>query len=277
MIRSFLLTATLLHSPSAFSQDAQPTEQKRAEQEAGKPAPQLVLLDQRLTKTQKDKGQGRVDEKRYQEFLVKFRADLEAAMARVKPTPPNAALHARILSRLGDSEQAMSALGPALGQDPDNPALRVGLGHIHYDKKDYPAALAEANAVLARDPANKDALALKYSSEGRIAPGGAAPSATVPGVSGGTSDGAVAVTEQFRAPRAMDSPKVQALVPRIRDARGSGDMRTAMSLTQELMRTEPASEYTQEIYRIVAKDYVSWQRDQETIGYIYSAKAALKA
>lgn len=278
MIRSFLLTAALLHSPSAFAQGFQPTERKHVEQESEKPAAQLVLLDQELTKT--EKGQGRIDEKRYQKLLAKFRADLEAAMARVKPTPPNAALHARILSRLGDSDQALAALSPALDRDPDNPALRVGLGHIHYDKKDYPAALAEANAVLARDPANKDALALKYSSEGRIAPGGAAPGAAAQAVAGGVSDGAVAVTEQFRAPRAQDSPKVQALVPKIRDARGSGDMRTAMSLTQELMRTEPASEYTQEIYRIVAKDYASWQqveRIKEATGYILSAKAALKA
>ena len=176
--------------PSAFAQDAQPTEQKRVERESEEPAPQLVLLDQTLTKTQKDKVEGRIDEKRYHEFMTKFRADLDTAMARVKPTSANAALHARILSRLGDSEQALAALGPALDRDPDNPALRVGLGHLHYDKKEYAAALAGADAVLARDPANKDALVLKYISEGRIMPGGAAPSAAAQGIAGGVSDGA---------------------------------------------------------------------------------------
>lgn len=53
-----------------------------------------------------------------------------------------------------------------------------------------------------------------------------------------------------------------------------------MSLTQELMRTEPALEYTQEIYRIVAKDYANWRqvgRIKEATGHILSAKAALKA
>lgn len=284
MTRSLLLAAALLPSPAASAQDGiqsagqQPV--SAVEQEAEKPAPQLLRLEQALTQAQEDKRQGRIEEKRYQEFLAKFRTDLGGALARVKPTPANTSLHARILSGLGDSDQALAALSPALEHDPDNPVLRVGLGHIHYDKKDYSAALAQADAVLKRDPANKDALALKFISQGRISPGGATPSASAQGIAGGASDGAVAVTEQFRPPRAQDSPKVQALVPRIRDARGGGDMHTAMGLAQELMRTEPASEYTQEIYRIVAKDYATWQevsRIKEATGHILSAKAALKA
>lgn len=277
MIKTLLLAVVLLPLPSGFAQgDGPPTGQQprpASERKAENPAPQLVRLDHSLTKTHEDKRLGRIDEKRYREFLSKFRTDLEAVMARIKPTPPNTALHARILSRLGDSKQALAALDPALKVDPASPALRVALGQVRYDQKDYPAALAEANAVLARDPANEEALALKYFSEGRVGPSGV-PSMGAPG---GMSDGAVAATEQFRAPRAEDSPKVQALVPRIRDARNDGDFRTAMSLTQELMRTEPTSEYTQEIYRIVAKDHAQWRRDQEAIGYIYSAKAALKA
>ncbi|MEK7717944.1 MAG: hypothetical protein AAB322_09385, partial [Pseudomonadota bacterium] len=39
------MIAALLHSPSAFAQDAQPTGQKRVERESEEPAPQLVLLD----------------------------------------------------------------------------------------------------------------------------------------------------------------------------------------------------------------------------------------
>lgn len=221
-------------------------------------------------KAQDNKQQGRIDEKRYQEFLAKFQVDLEAAMSLVNPTPANIALYARILSRMGDSGRALAALGPALDHDPASPVLRVTLGQVHYDRKDYPAALAEANAVLELDPANKEALALKHFSEGRLDPG-AAKSALAQGIRGG------ARAEQFRAPLTKDSPKVQALVPRIRAARNGGDMRTAMSLTQKLMRAEPASEYTQEIYRIVAKDYARWQRVQATIGNINSAKAALLA
>ncbi len=275
MIKSLLLAATFLSSPPAFAQDAaQPAERKiepAVEDGAEKPAPQLLNLDLLLTKTQEDKQQGRIDEDGYQEFLKKFRADLEAALARVKPTSANIAQHARILSRLGDSEQALGALGPALEQDPADPALRVALGWVHFDQKDYPVALAQANAVLELDPTNKGALGLKHFSEGRIGPEGAASSALAQGSPVG------AAIEQFRAPLAKDSPKVQALVPQIRDARNSGDLRTAMSLAQELMRAESASEYTQEIYRIVAKDYARWQRVQATIGYISSAKAALLA
>lgn len=187
-----VLAAMLLPAVSGLAQDGVLRLQivPLTEQEAEKPAPQLVRLDNSLAKVQEDKRQGRIDEKRYQELLTRFRADLEAAMTSVKPTPPNTALRARILSRLGDSERALAALGPALEQDPANPVLRVALGQVRYDQKDYPAALAEANAVLARDPANKAALALKYSSEGR----GAA-------------------TEQFRSPLAKDSPEVQVSGP----------------------------------------------------------------
>lgn len=284
MFESLLLVVELLPLPSALAQDdIQPSRQEpisAVEQKAEKPAPQLLRLEQILTRAQEDKRQERIDGKRYQEFLAKFRTDLDVTLDRVKPTPSNTALHARLLSRLGDSDQALAVLSPALDQDPDNPALRVGLGHIHYDKKDYAAAHAQADAVLKRDPANTDARALKYISMGRIAPGGATPSAEAQGIAGGLSDGAIAVLGQFRAPHAQDSPKIQALVPKIRDAHGSGDMRAAMSLTQELMRTEPASEYTQEIYRIVAQDYATWQqveRIKEATGHILSAKAALKA
>ncbi|MBI2385009.1 MAG: tetratricopeptide repeat protein [Elusimicrobia bacterium] len=269
-----LLIVALLATSSLAQDEIPPTGQRIAqavEQETKRPASQLIRLDQSLTQTQEDRKQDRIDEKRYQEFLTKFRTDLDAAMAGVKPTPANTVLHARILSRLGDTEQALAALGPTLAHDLANPAVRVALGQVRYDQKDYPAALAEANAILARDPENKDALALKHSSGGRIGPGAAAPSAGVQGI------GTAAVAEQFRAPRAKDSPKVQALVPRIREARDSGDLRTAMTLAQELMRVEPSSEYAQEIYRIVTKDYARWQRVQKTVGYINSAKTALSA
>ena len=275
MIKSLVLAVVFLSAPPTFAQDAAlPIERGIAlavKEDAEKPAPELLRLELLLTETQEDKQQDRIDEKHYREFLKKFRADLEAALARVKPTPANTAQYARILSRLGDSEQAQAALGPALEQDPANPALRVALGWVHFDQKDYPAALAEANAVLELDPVNKGALSLKNFSERRVSPGGAASSALAQRSPIG------AVAEQFRAPRAQDSPKVQALVPRIRDARNSGDLRTAMSLAQELMRAEPASEYTQEIYSIVAKDHARWQRVQATTGYINRAKAALLA
>lgn len=191
---------------------------------------------------------------------MKFAVDLETTVTIVAPNPANTALHARILSRLGDSGKALAALGPALERDPSNPALRLALGQVLLDRKDYSAALAEANSVLAGDPMNKAALALKYSSEGRI----------------GT--GAVASGPVVKPPsRASDSGEVQVLVQRIGVARSSGEFPTAMSLARELMRAAPASESAQEIYREVTKEHEHWSRVQKTIMYIDSAKAALMA
>ncbi|MCR4295558.1 MAG: hypothetical protein NUW21_08490, partial [Elusimicrobia bacterium] len=171
-----VLAVTLLSAAPGLAQEEalRPQIGQTVERETEQPAPELVRLDISLLKAQEDKQQGLIDEKGYQEFLEKFRADLEAAASLVDPISANTALHARILLRIGDSGQALAALGPALERAPANPALRVVLGQVHYDRKDYPAALAEANAVLASEPMNKAALALKYSSEGRIGTGDAA-------------------------------------------------------------------------------------------------------
>lgn len=225
-------------------------------QDAGRPAPELVSLDRSLSRAQEDKAQGRVDAERYQEFLAKFRADLDATMSRVQPTGENAILHSRILTRLGELKEAAAVLAPALERDPDDFAVRTALSQTRYDQKDYPSALAEANAVLARDPANKDALALKHSSEGRIGRG--------VGVAGGKTFDAVAV--QTRVPGAVRSPEAQALVAKIRDARAGGDTRAALDLAQELMRTDPAAEYAQKIYRDAASDYARARRGAGGVG-----------
>lgn len=222
--------------------------------DAGQPALPLVRLESSLIKTQEEKEQGLIDDRRYREFLKKFRADLASEVARMKPTPADVVLHARILSRLGDSGQAVAALRPALDQDPDNATLRLALSQVRYDQKDYPAALAEANAVLERDPANKDALARKHSSEGRIAPG----------ITGGKTGGNAST--QMPPPGLGDSWKVPALVSRIQDARRIGDIRGAMASAQELMRADPTSEYAQRIYRGVAREYARTQRVPEPIG-----------
>lgn len=236
--------------------------------ETNSPAVPLLRLENALTKVQEEKKQGLIDETRYREFLKGFRADLASEMDRIDPTPADAVLHARILSRLGDSEQAAATLRPALEQDPDSPSLRLALSRIRYDHKDYPGALAEANAVLARDPANKEALALKHSSAGRIGTGGTA--------SDTQRRAGAAAAERSRSPLAKDSAEVQALIPRIRDARDHGDMPAAMSLAQELMRIEPASVRSQEIYRSVTQEHARWQRVQKTVGRIDRAEAPEK-
>ena len=245
----------ILSAASGLAQDEalRPQVAQISEQGTNQPDPRLVRLDSALTKAQEDEQQGRIDEKGYQEFLGKFRADLKEAKSLVKPIPANTALHARILSRLGDSGQAAAALRPALDQDPGSPALRLALSQVRYEQKDYSAALAEANAVLERDPANKDALALKHSSEGRIGMG----------IAGGKPGGTASTP--MPPPGLEDSSKALALVSRIQDARRIGDMRGAMASAQELMRADPTSEYAQRIYRGVAREYARTQRVPEPV------------
>ena len=143
-----------------------------SEPESSKPAPELVRLDHDLTSTQQARQKGRIAPERYEEFVAQFRTDLEAARTQASPSPANVALHARMLARLGEFKSAAASLGRALKRDSDNADLRVALSQVRFDEKNYPAALAEADAVLGLDPANKEALALKHFSEGRVAMNG---------------------------------------------------------------------------------------------------------
>lgn len=170
---ALLLAFALLPFSSGSAQEVTQTSGQRpplaADTGAAKAAPELARLDQVLTLAQESKDQGRLTPERYQEFLAQFRVSLDNARAAAPPSPAAEALYARILARLGDSQQAMVALAPARQRDPQDPDLRVALGHVRFEEKDYPAAYAEAEAVLKLDPANKAALALKYFSQGRIA------------------------------------------------------------------------------------------------------------
>lgn len=274
MIQSLLLAVALLTSPSVFAQsdgpDAVPNGQEAPQaikQDPDKPAPQLIRLDKSLTKAQDDKTNGRIDEKHYQEFLTKFRADLTEAMSRVKPTPPNTALHARILSRLGDSEQALAALGPAIKQDPDSPALRVAASQVHYDQKDYPSALAEANAALAIDPTNKEALALKHFSEGRTA--------AVAGDEAPKPDAADFARPDWTIPEKNDiSPKALTLIYQGIAARRKGDVEEAWGPIQEAMNADPTSTNVQAIY---GKFKADRDKYRETRSYLENAADAIHA
>lgn len=140
---------------------------------AAKPSSELTKLEGLLAQKQETKSE--LTPEQYREFLSKFRANLDGAMSHIPPSPANTALYARILSRLGDAKQAVASLGKALKQDPENPALRLALGSVEFEQKNYSAAVAAANEVLARDPTNKEAQTLKHFSDGRTAPGGASP------------------------------------------------------------------------------------------------------
>ncbi|MDE2143162.1 MAG: hypothetical protein KGJ84_12205 [Elusimicrobia bacterium] len=177
MIRLLLTAAALLIAPAAFAQADAPLSIVVSEnaptastQTTAKPDALLVRLDHSLTKARDAKSNGRLNEKDYQKFAAKFRGGLAEAMGRIKPSPANTALHARILSHLDDPRQAMSELGAAIKSAPGNIDLRVAASQIEFDRKDYPAALAQANAALEIDPQNREALMFKHFSQGRMSP-----------------------------------------------------------------------------------------------------------
>ncbi len=144
------------------------------------PAPsELGRLEQVLSQAQQEKDQGQLKPERYHEFLLQFRGSLDIAWAANARSAEDSATYARIIARLGDHAQALAVLGPALEQAPDDPDLRLTSGEVRFEQKDYPAALAEANAVLAKDPGNRRALGLKHFSKGRIS-GAPASSAASP-------------------------------------------------------------------------------------------------
>lgn len=179
-------------------------------------APELVRLDQVLTMAQRARDEGRFTPERYAEFLGRFRPSLEKARETTPPSPTATALYARILARLGEPQQAADALEPALKERPDDAELRVALGHIRYQQRDYASALAEAEGALAREPGNQAALALKYLSKDRTA-GDATPAPSLP-------------------PSGMEAPSVLQ-DPRLVDAGlKSLGRRNALQFTDEAMR-----------------------------------------
>lgn len=167
-MRPSLALAVLLLS-TAWSH-AEDLKQQPAVETDTTAAPELTALSQTLTRRQKDKEQGRVPPEEYKAFIDKFRADLDQTYARIPKSPANDALHARLLSRLGNSGRALAGLSAALERDPKNPALLSAKANALFENKDYPGAAAAANAVLRGRPDDKEALWLKHASEDRAAP-----------------------------------------------------------------------------------------------------------
>lgn len=194
-LRFLLLTSALLLAPPAFAA----------------PARELVALDASLARIQEDHRQGRLEEKACTDAIAAFRSDLAATISGLEPSSDNAALHARILSRLGEPKEAFAALGPALARDPDAAGLRLALSQVLLEQKNYRAALAEANAVLERDPRNKEALAIKFESQGRAEPSPAASSAQAPAHSAAAA--APVVAAKSRGPRPSVVPSIESAEP----------------------------------------------------------------
>lgn len=154
-----LLVAAALVAPLAWAGDgAVPA----------KTSSELGRLEQVLTQAQQARNAGEFQPDRYEEFLTQFRGSLDSAWAACPRSNENSAAFARIVARLGKTAQALAVLGPALKQSPDDPDLKLTSGEVHFENKNYSTSLAMANAVLAKDPGNNRALALKHFSQGRI-------------------------------------------------------------------------------------------------------------
>jgi tetratricopeptide (TPR) repeat protein len=144
--------------------------------------PDLLRLEQELSRELDDKKDGRVTPEQYQAWKGEFRERLDAAITRVPPSPDNTAANARIMAQLGEGEAAHAALDQALEQNPKSQVLLTTKGQVLYDQKDFPGAAQ--NALQAWENSghtDKGAWALYQMSKGRGAPSGAA--STSPGLS----------------------------------------------------------------------------------------------
>lgn len=142
--------------------------------------PDLVRLEQDLTRKQDDKKESRITAEEYREWESGFRSLLAAAEASVPPSPENTAARARIAALLGERDRAGASLARALEENPDSAVLLRTKGQLLYESKDYPGA-AEHGLQAWEKSGRTDtaALALYQSAKGRGAPAGggtAAPS-----------------------------------------------------------------------------------------------------
>lgn len=133
--------------------------------------PDLLRLEQELSRKLDDKKDARITPEQYQGWKGGFRTRLDAVISRVPPLPDNTAAHARIMAQLGESEAARATLDQALEQNPKSPLLLTTKGQILYDQKDFPGAAH--NALQAWENSghtDKSAWALYQMSKDRIAP-----------------------------------------------------------------------------------------------------------
>ena len=161
--------------------------------------PDLIRLEQELSRKLDDKKDGRITLEQYQEWGGEFRTRLDAAIARVPPSPDNTAAHARIMAQLGESEAARATLDQALEQNPKSPVLLTTKGHVLYDQKDFPGAAKNAlPAWESSGHTDKGAWALYQMSKGRGAPSGTASAS--PGLSPLTQDSPVVSADDSNRP-----------------------------------------------------------------------------
>lgn len=136
-------------------------------------APRLIQLEDALDRQQSALKNSRLTPERYRAFEVEFRAALAAAAAQVEPSSANSAVHARILSKLGEHTRASELLDGARRRDPDSAALLGAQGEVLFARGDYGGAARLARlAWLGSGQTDMRAFTLLKLSEGRGAGGG---------------------------------------------------------------------------------------------------------
>lgn len=171
-----LLLALLMPVSHAFAAAADaPTERDAPLAVAAENThPDLVLLEEDLTRAQNERKESKLSPARYSEWETDFRSRLSEAMERIPPSPVNQAAHARVVALLGDRKEAHAALDQAIKANPDDPVLLRTKGQLLLEQKDY--TRAAEHGKLAWEKSGKtdtDALALYQTAKDRGVPNGA--------------------------------------------------------------------------------------------------------
>lgn len=132
------------------------------------PAQELLQLDQDLSQAEKARDEGKMTARSFHEFSAQMLSELETISSRIDSSQANVILHAAILSRLGERDQAVKALSRLILRDPQNTTLRLALGRERLAQEDFAGGLSEAESVLKQEPLNQEALAIKHQCLGRV-------------------------------------------------------------------------------------------------------------
>lgn len=270
-MRLLIVASLLVMAASSWGERAEaPAQETQSATSPDKPSPQLAALERLLTQKQEAHNASALPPEQYQQFVAKFRANLEMLMTRLPPTPANQGLHALILSRLGgqDRETAGANLAHALEANPANPELLRAQGQILYEQRDFPAAAEAARqAWEASGHKDKAAWALLKMSEGRVS--GLPISA---GVTGKAPSAQSAVSD-WTIPQNHDiSLQAMGHIQKAIASRGQGDLATTWASAQAAMNADPTSKAVQKFYEAVRAERV---QTQETQAFIQNAVQAL--
>ncbi|UPT75387.1 MAG: hypothetical protein M0D55_06780 [Elusimicrobiota bacterium] len=269
---SLILTLLALSALPSRADDAAPLPKEQPQDAQPAPAPQLMHLERSLMQKQDARDKGELPPEKYQQFVVSFRVELDAVMARVPSNPENKGLHAQILARLGEQErgQALTSLEQALAEDPENSALLVAKGSILHEQKDYPAAAELARqAWEASGRKDQRAWALLKMSEGRIsgARSGEPASQLRPASDFAKLDWSIPENHDI-------NPQALGLIRQATVARRRFDMAGTWRYAQAAMNADPTSHSVQKLYGLYKADQ---EKHADMKAYVERAAVSIEA